>query len=214
MSTFNSFFNFFKDLGQSKRERADETVRSHVLWALGAGLVPLPLLDFAAVTAVQVDMARRLAEIYSVPYDEKRGKAIITALISTSLATLGASFVKAIPILGSIVGGAGMAVLSGGATYAVGQVFIRHFEGGGSMDDFNMEAARRVYEDELERGKTYASNLQREEATRPKTAGAAPNTSPEPDPLTKLERLSELKAKGIITEEEYQAKKQELLSQV
>ena len=47
----------------TKAKTADEIIRSHVLWALGAGLMPVPLFDIAAVTAVQMDMLKQLAEL-------------------------------------------------------------------------------------------------------------------------------------------------------
>jgi hypothetical protein len=42
-----------------------------------------------------------------------------------------------VPILGSIVSGFVMPVLSAGATYAIGKAFIQHFESGGTLLDFN-----------------------------------------------------------------------------
>src|SRR4051812_47831293 len=36
--------------------RAQKIVRDHVLWSIGAGLVPIPLMDVAAVTAIQNEM--------------------------------------------------------------------------------------------------------------------------------------------------------------
>ena len=48
-----------------------------------------------------------------------------------------ASVLKAVPILGTIVGGFVMPVLSAGATYAIGKAFIQHFASGGTLLDFN-----------------------------------------------------------------------------
>lgn len=33
----------------SQRTQAEAIIRSHVLWAMGGGLIPIPLVDFAAV---------------------------------------------------------------------------------------------------------------------------------------------------------------------
>lgn len=218
MNPLDNFINFIKDLNPNRQQKADELIRSHVLWALGAGLVPIPLLDIAAVTAVQVDLVKKLCETYEVPFDESKGKSIIMALISSTLASLGASMIKAIPFIGSVVGGATMVVLSGGATYAVGQVFVKHFEAGGNLEDFNVSAMRKLYEEELEKGKAYASKLQQEQAAKknPDTTEekATTATSPGDDVFAKLEKLSQLKEKGIITEEEFNRKKQELLSAI
>jgi len=58
----------------NKREEADKIIKSHVLWAVGAGLVPLPLFDVAAVTAIQMDMLKQLAALYQVDYSTSTGK--------------------------------------------------------------------------------------------------------------------------------------------
>jgi uncharacterized protein DUF697 len=44
------------------------------LWSGAAGFIPLPLVDIAAVWGVQLQMLRRLSEIYGVPFSENRGK--------------------------------------------------------------------------------------------------------------------------------------------
>ena len=43
---------------------ADDTIDSHVLWAMGAGAIPIPFLDTAAVTAIQLNMFKELCMIY------------------------------------------------------------------------------------------------------------------------------------------------------
>jgi uncharacterized protein (DUF697 family) len=48
-----------------------------------------------------------------------------------------ASVLKAVPMVGTIVGGLVMPVLSAGATYAIGKAFIQHFASGGTLLDFN-----------------------------------------------------------------------------
>ncbi|MEM1292729.1 MAG: GTPase, partial [Cyanobacteria bacterium P01_H01_bin.162] len=37
----------------TQQNQANAIIRSHVLWATGGGLIPIPLVDFAAVTAIQ-----------------------------------------------------------------------------------------------------------------------------------------------------------------
>jgi hypothetical protein len=43
---------------------------------------------------------------------------------------------------------------------------------------------------------------------------ATPTTAAAPDPLDALKRLGELKAAGVITDAEFEAKKAQLLSQI
>jgi hypothetical protein len=42
--------------GDVRRLRCDMTISKHVTASIGAGFIPLPVVDFAAVTGVQVDL--------------------------------------------------------------------------------------------------------------------------------------------------------------
>ncbi len=185
------------------KELAQDIVKSHVVYSLGAGLVPIPLLDIAAVSVVQLDMVRQLAKLYGKDFKESSGKSLISAITGSTMARMGASMVKSIPGIGSILGGVTMSVLSGASTYAIGQVFIWHFGTGGDLSDFNFEKAKEIYEKEFEKGKKVAREMEKE----------AQKESRNDDIATKLEKLAQLKAKGVITEEDFQAQKKRLLDQ-
>lgn len=187
----------------TKREQAQETIQHHVLWSMGAGSVPLPILDIAAVTAVQLDMLKQLSKIYGVDYQESSGKSLISAIAGSTLARLGASFIKSIPGIGSLLGGISMVVLSGASTYAMGQVFIRHFESGGSFFDFDIGKGKKVYEEEFKKGKEYASGVQTKDTKSNKA-----------EVFAKLDKLVKLKNNGVITEAEFKSKKEELLKEL
>src|SRR5690625_5397710 len=90
-------------------EKAENTIRHHMIWSMGAGFIPLPLADLFSVSAIQLNLIRRLCKIYEVDFREEEGKAIITALTSSALAKLGArTMIKFIPVFGSLVGGVTM----------------------------------------------------------------------------------------------------------
>ncbi|GAB4396202.1 MAG: hypothetical protein OHK0053_09680 [Microscillaceae bacterium] len=187
----------------TKTEQANEIIQSHVMWSMGAGAVPLPILDLAAVTMVQLDLLKQLSRVYGVDYNESSGKHLISAIAGSTLAKIGASFVKSIPGIGSLLGGVSMAVLSGASTYAMGQVFINHFEGGGSFFDFDLNKGRQAYEEEFKKGQEYASDLQKKDK--------APSKG---EIFEKLDKLVQLKKTGAISEEEFKAKKEELLGKL
>ena len=73
-----------------------------------------------------------------------------------------ASVVKAIPLLGTLVGGVSWLALAGASTYAVGRVFVQHFESGGTFLTLDPEQVRAHYREEFERGE----QLVREDAFR------------------------------------------------
>lgn len=180
---------------------AEKIIRSHVLWAMGGGLIPIPLVDFAAVTAIQLEMLQQLASLYNVEYTKNTGKTFVSALTGTTIARLGASFIKTIPGVGTLLGGASMSLMSGASTYAVGQVAINIFADSGTLSIFNEDAVKKAYDQAYERGKSYVSDLQDNEEE-------ASNV------YQSLEKLGKLKEQGVISEKEFQAKKKELLDRI
>jgi uncharacterized protein (DUF697 family) len=150
--------------------RADKAIRNHVAWSMGAGLIPIPIADFFAVSAVQLDMIRQLCRLYSIPFKETEGKAIISSLVGSGLSRLGAqAAVKLIPGIGSTIGGVAMSVLSGASTFALGQVFKTHFETGGTIIDFDTERFKKYYEEQFNKGRDFARDVQKEHKEQQKT---------------------------------------------
>ena len=186
---------------EDKKARAESIVRSHVLWAMGGGLIPIPLVDFAAVTAIQLEMLQQLADLYGVDYSKSNGKAFVSALTGTTVARLGASFLKAIPGVGTVLGGASMSITSGASTYAVGQVAIDHFANSGNLGNFVEDQLKKAYEDAFQKGKSYVSDLE-------------DNKDEAADIYQALEKLGQLKDRGILTEQEFLAKKKQLLDRL
>lgn len=188
----------------TKLDKAQESVRNNMYWAMGVGAIPFPIVDIIAVTAVQLDMLKRLCNIYGVNYSENSGKSTISAIASSTLSRIGANIVKGIPFLGQIIGGFSMSILSGASTYAVGQAFISHFENGGNMENFDQEAGKAKYEAEFYKGSTQAKDIE--------------NINKEPQSKAEvfemLDSLVQLKKNGAITEEEFNQKKQELLNKI
>ncbi len=126
---------------ETREALAAKLVDRFAVWSGVAGLVPVPVLDVVAVGGLQLQMLRRLSQIYDVPFTENRGKALIAALAGCMIpATSGigaASAMKFVPVLGTLTAAFVMPALSAGATYAIGKAFIQHFESGGTLLDFN-----------------------------------------------------------------------------
>jgi uncharacterized protein (DUF697 family) len=126
---------------KDRRARARQVVKRLSLWSGAAGLIPLPLIDLAAVGGVQVEMLRRISKIYGVPFSKNSGKAVIAGVVGSMIpASSGmgaASLIKGMPVLGTAVALVTMPTLSVGATYTIGMAFIQHFETGGTLLDFN-----------------------------------------------------------------------------
>ncbi len=126
---------------ENRYEVASKLVDRFALWSGVAGLIPVPIVDAVAVGGLQIQMLRRLSQIYDVAFSDNRGKAVIASLAGSMIPTTSgigaASLLKAVPVLGTIASGFVMPVLSAGATYAIGKAFIQHFASGGTLLDFN-----------------------------------------------------------------------------
>lgn len=210
-----------------KDSHADTVIRNHVLWSMGASyVIPLPVADVFAVSALQLDMIRQLTRVYGLDFAESQGKAIVSSLTTSTMARAGArSLIKLVPGLGTIVGGITVAAVNGASTYALGQVFKKHFSTGGTILDFDVERLKKMYQEQFEKGKAVATKW-KEEAKEPEASSPAPevaapgSTEATPPPvsssvsdesLTKLRELAEMKAQNIITEEEFQLMKKRII---
>lgn len=139
--------------------RAKDLVRTHALYASGAGLVPVPVADLAAVTAVQVNMLLDLTSLYGRHYSRNALREFATALSGGAAARIGASALKAIPGIGTLLGGATMSITSGATTYAVGMVTIEELEQGREIGSTTSERLRRAYKEAFEEGKELIRTL-------------------------------------------------------
>lgn len=199
-----------KETDQNKS--IDDVLKRHVYWAVGAGLIPVPIVDIAAVTAIQLDMLKQICSFYDINYSEEKGKAWISAIASSTMssmvARIGASAVKSIPFIGTVVGATSMAAISGASTYALGNVFITHFESGGTFDNINKEKIRVFYEENLKEGKKVAKKLKEKYLKLLKTPEGKEK---ERNIGNRLKEIADLKKKGEITEKEYEKRYQEII---
>jgi uncharacterized protein (DUF697 family) len=130
-----------KPILDDRRAEAVRLVKRYSLWAGVGGLIPVPFVDLAAMTGAQLQMLRRLSQIYEVPFSENRGKAILAGLagsmIPASSGIGAASLIKGVPMLGILVGSVVTPTLAVGATYTIGMAFVEHFVSGGTLLDFS-----------------------------------------------------------------------------
>lgn len=133
---------------RKRHARAWQVVDRHALYAAAAGLVPVPVIDVAAIAGVQVAMVRSLAKAYEIQFNRERSKAIVTALIGGVVPTAaGRGVLKvlamAVPIAGTVFSLTTVSAFASMVTHAVGHRFITHFESGGTIDDIDVDASRR-----------------------------------------------------------------------
>lgn len=190
-----------------KQPKAKEIVRNHIGFAMGAALVPFPGADLLAVSAVQLNMLRQLAKLYNVSFMDALGRNFISAIVGTSAARIGASLVKAIPGVGTVIGELSMPILSGASTYALGNVIANHFHNGGTLEDIDISGAKKGYAEAMEEGKQVATELKNQQPS-------APATDETDATIQKIKKLAEMRDAGVLTEEEFTQMKTKLLNSI
>ncbi len=151
------------EVPEVSQETVEAILRNHVMTAMGVGLVPVPIIDFVAVSSIQLNLVRRLADLYDVPFLKNLFQNIISVLIGGGLpvtsARAASSLVKTIPVIGYSVGSVTMPVLAGASTYAIGKVFIQHFASGGTFLTFKPNKVKAYYTTMFEEGQQLASQI-------------------------------------------------------
>ncbi|MBN2702989.1 MAG: DUF697 domain-containing protein [Pontiellaceae bacterium] len=158
-------------------ESVEAILRKHIYGAMGVGLVPIPIVDFVGFSAIQFDLIRALSKEYNVPFKATEAKEIICALIGGSAGVAGttllASLVKFIPLTGYITGAVSSTLVGGAVTYATGRLIIRHYDKGGSLDDFNTDEAKEAFDEVVAEGKVVAAKIAAETKSKAKAVKKA-----------------------------------------
>lgn len=114
---------------EMKRQRAHAIVAGSAATAAATGAVPIPFADAALLVPEQIAMLAGITVTFGIPVE----KATLTAIISATLGTTGAtalgrtavgSILKMIPGAGSVAGGAISAGVAAAITAALGEAYI------------------------------------------------------------------------------------------
>lgn len=128
------------------KEKVEKTINNSVYASMGIGVLLLPVVSLASVTAIQLNMVRGLAKLYGVEFKENMAKKIITAVVGAGAPVLATGpvewLVLGIPVFGTALAFATMPALNGLSTYAVGRMFVTHFERGGNFISANADSMK------------------------------------------------------------------------
>jgi uncharacterized protein (DUF697 family) len=134
----------------TKSGQAEQIISSTAKYAAGVGAVvaflPIPIVDIAAVAALQWKMVKDIAEADGATIQGNRGKAVIGAALGALLpARLGFGglgyAISTIPG-GSIFSLATVPAFNYASTVAVGRVFHKHFASGGTLLNFDVDSMK------------------------------------------------------------------------
>ena len=130
---------------RSEREtKAMAVVRRYMAISAGAALIPFAVVDVAALAGVHISLIKEICDRYGVEFSEHTARniliAIMAGLVPASFGSvIGRKVLRILPWATHAVGLAAMAAFSAGVSYVIGRIFIRHFETGGTLLDFNIE---------------------------------------------------------------------------
>ncbi|MGC1777161.1 MAG: DUF697 domain-containing protein [Xanthobacteraceae bacterium] len=122
------------NLAAQRRKLAHKIVARHKNYAALGGLVPVPVANIGAITAINLRMVQQLSKLYQVPFERDRTRALIVALVGGAVPTgVGTATTTTLMwiIPGGLLFGLGAAALTAGAlTRGIGHVFVESFEAG------------------------------------------------------------------------------------
>jgi uncharacterized protein (DUF697 family) len=160
--------------------------------SIAAGAVaiqPIPLLDIALISPIQIGLVQGIGRVHGHHLDKKS----VVEILSTFGASIVAQNVimaaaKMIPFLGWVVGPS----MAYALTYAVGEVSDHYFRAGRGMPNEDL--------------KSMFDKVYKQKRAEKEAANKGNDTLKQ-----KLEQLKEAYAGGLLTEQEFAAKKEELL---
>ena len=134
----------------NRRAGAMALVHRYVIVSAGAALIPVPVVDTVALAAVHVELIRQITHYYGKDFSEHAARnlliAIGTSLIPGSLGSVvSRRVIRALPLVAHGFAIAAMSAFSALVSYALGTLFVEHYESGGTLQTFDVERLHRVF---------------------------------------------------------------------
>jgi uncharacterized protein (DUF697 family) len=143
--------------------------------SIAAGVIPIPVVDWVVLSGIQLKMLHKLTQLYEIPFSKNVGKSLISALLGGMLptyatASVAGSLMKLVPFGGTATGMMTMSAFGGASTYALGKVFIQHFESGGTLLTFDPGRMREYFAAQFQQGQEQVRAQQESKGSEEATA--------------------------------------------
>ena len=140
---------------------ANRVVKIHSVISGALGVIPLPPLGVAMIVANNLKMLHKLSTIYGVKYYKDVGKeAISSFLVGCGTYSISGRLIWGLsalaPVAAPVIGVVTIPIFGSSATYAIGKIFVQHFESGGTFLTFDPEKVRGHYAELFKEGKELA----------------------------------------------------------
>ncbi len=138
----------------SRLDKVSKLIADASKWSVAAALIPAPHVDVLVIGGIQANLINNIAKVYGSSFTKESVRSLATLLLGSLAPAIGTdvvvgSTVKYFPGYGSLFGFITMSAFAVGATYAIGKVMVKHFEGGGTADSFNVESVKADLKDEF-----------------------------------------------------------------
>lgn len=145
-------------VGERRRMQAELIIRKYSLLAMGAGLIPIPVVDVVATGGLEVMLIAELAGLYQFKVPEKL--VFLKLLISAAGSILPVYFsiktyslLRTLPWIGHTLFAGLISIASGATMYAVGRIFQEHYESGGTFLSLDNVYLKRFFEEKYQEGR-------------------------------------------------------------
>jgi uncharacterized protein (DUF697 family) len=137
----------FAETNLAKRQaQARAIVARHAAYSAVGGILPLPVASVAGITTIIIRMVKMLSNLYGVPFERDRARAIIVGLVGgtvpTGFATVATSTLFFVVPSGALMGLVVSSFTAIACTRSIGQIFIEHFESGATLHDLSIKESR------------------------------------------------------------------------
>jgi uncharacterized protein (DUF697 family) len=121
--------------------QAHRIVERHATYSAAGGIIPLPIANVASVMAIIVRMVKMLSNLYGVPFERDRARAIVVGMVGgampTGLAAVTSSTLHYLVPASAIIGLAVSSAAAVACTRSIGRTFVEHFESGANLSDYS-----------------------------------------------------------------------------
>jgi uncharacterized protein (DUF697 family) len=106
-------------------------------------VLPNTIIEYVVISGIQLKMLRDMSSLYGIPFKADALKVILGSVLGGGIAyflsDIYSGLVKSIPFVGKPIALLSEPAIAYVTTYAVGFVFLEHFERNGSFDNINLE---------------------------------------------------------------------------
>jgi uncharacterized protein (DUF697 family) len=117
--------------------RAHAIVERHATYSAAGGIIPLPVANAASVMAIIVRMVKMLSNLYGVPFERDRARALVVGMAGGAtpigLGAITSSTLYYLVPASAVIGLAVSSVAAVACTRSIGRTFVEHFESGATL---------------------------------------------------------------------------------